>query len=99
MPCVFYGDYYGIPEKDILPKNIILDKLLKVRKYFAYGEQEDYFFDKNKIGFVRKGDFEHPDSGLAVVLTDKYGGIVRMNIGKKYHHLIVRLQSDYIDIS
>ena len=84
MPCVFYGDYYGIPEKEIIPKNVYLDKLLKVRKYFAYGEQEDYFYDRNKIGFVRRGDYDHSDSGVAVVMTDKLGGIVRMNIGKKF---------------
>ena len=36
MPCVFYGDYFGIPEKSVEPKNEILDKLLKVRKYCAY---------------------------------------------------------------
>ena len=35
-PCVFYGDYYGIPDKGIGAKNELLDKLLKVRKYFAY---------------------------------------------------------------
>ena len=84
IPCVFYGDYYGIPSKDVCPKNVILDKLLKARKYFAYGEQEDYFYDKNKVGFVRRGDYEHHDSGLAVVMTDKLGGVVRMNIGKKF---------------
>lgn len=88
LPCVFYGDYYGIPEKDVFPKNIMLDKLLKVRKYFAYGEQEDYFYDCNKIGFVRKGDFEHPDSGVAVVMTDKFGGNIRMNVGKKFANTV-----------
>ena len=88
MPCVFYGDYYGIPQKDVSPKNIMLDKLLRVRKYFAYGEQEDYFYDCNKIGFVRKGDYEHPDSGLAVVMTDKFGGTIRMNVGKKFAHTV-----------
>lgn len=88
MPCVFFGDYYGIPQKDVSPKNIMLDKLLRVRKYFAYGEQEDYFYDCNKIGFVRKGDYEHPDSGLAVVMTDKFGGTIRMNVGKKFAHTV-----------
>ena len=83
LPCVFYGDYYGIPEKGIEPKNDILDILLKVRKYFAYGEQRDYFNHNNIIGFTREGDTEHPDSGLAVVMTDKNGGSIQMNVGKK----------------
>ena len=82
MPCVFYGDYYGIKEKEVEPKNDMLDKLLKIRKYFAYGEQEDYFYDKNTIGFVRRGDYEHSASGLAVVMSDKNGGVIEMNVGK-----------------
>ena len=84
LPCVFYGDYYGIPAKEVSAKNEILDKLLKLRKYFAYGEQIDYFYDRSVIGFVRQGDFEHSDSGLAVVMSDKDGGSITMNVGKKF---------------
>lgn len=83
FPCVFYGDYYGIPEKNVEPKNEILTKLLKVRKYYAYGEQYDYFNDRNVIGFTRLGDYEHHDSGLAVVMSDGRGGGIQMNVGKK----------------
>ncbi|MBR2289803.1 MAG: alpha-amylase [Clostridia bacterium] len=83
-PCVFYGDYYGIQEKGISAKTELLDKLLKVRKYFAYGDQEDYLISKNVIGFTRKGDYEHPDSGLAVVMSDKEAGSVTMNLGKTH---------------
>ncbi len=82
FPCVFYGDYYGIPEKGISGKRDMLDLLLKVRKYYAYGDQVDYFYDKNVIGFARLGDYDHPNSGLAVVLTDKNGGSIQMNVGK-----------------
>ena len=84
MPCVFYGDYYGIPEKNVSPKNELLDKLLKVRKYFAYGEQEDYFVSCNVIGFVRRGDYEHQGSGVAVIMSDKEGGSITMNLGEKH---------------
>ncbi len=84
LPCVFYGDYFGIPTKEVGAKNEILDKLLKLRKYFAYGEQIDYFYDSDVIGFVRQGDFEHSDSGLAVVMTDRNGGTITMNVGKKF---------------
>ena len=83
LPCVFYGDYYGIQEKGVGPKNDMLDKLLKLRKYYAYGEQYDYFNDRCVIGFTRLGDYEHPNSGLAVVMTDGRGGSVQMNVGKK----------------
>ena len=82
FPCVFYGDYYGIPEKGISPQNDILKTLLKVRKYYAYGEQYDYFNDRNIIGFTRLGDYEHHDSGLAVVMSDEKGGGIQMNVGK-----------------
>lgn len=82
-PCVFYGDYYGIPSKEIAPQNELLDRLLRVRKYFAYGKQTDYFNHNNIIGFIREGDDEHPDSGLAVVMTDKEGGCIQMNVGKR----------------
>lgn len=82
FPCVFYGDYYGIPEKEVAPKKNMLDILLKVRKYYAYGEQYDYFNDRNVIGFTRLGDYEHPNSGLAVVMSDERGGCIQMNVGK-----------------
>ena len=81
MPCVFYGDYYGIEEKQVSAKNEMLDEILKTRKFYSYGEQIDYFENPNLIGFVRKGDFEHPNSGIAVVMTDTTGGSIKMNMG------------------
>lgn len=88
MPCVFYGDYFGIPDKGICAKNELLDKLLKVRKYFAYGEQEDYLISNNIIGFTRMGDYEHADSGLAVVMSDKDAGSVTMQLGKAHSNSV-----------
>lgn len=84
IPCVFYGDYYGIPEKQVSAKNEILDKLLNVRNLYAYGEQIDYFESADIIGFVRKGDFEHPNSGVAVVATDTVGNTIKMNMGNDF---------------
>lgn len=84
MPCVFYGDYYGIPEKEVTAKSEILDKILEARSLFAYGEQVDYFANPHLIGFVRKGDFEHENSGIAVVLTNATGGIIKMNMGNDF---------------
>lgn len=82
MPCVFYGDYYGIDEKGVAPKKDMLDIMLKIRKYFAYGDQKDYFNHRNVIGFTRTGDSEHANSGLAVVMSDERGGCIQMNVGK-----------------
>lgn len=82
-PCVFYGDYYGIPHDNVRDKKEILEKLLKARKYFAYGRQNDYFDDPNIIGWTREGDFEHPDSGMAVIMSDGCGGCKQMNVGSR----------------
>lgn len=83
VPCVFYGDYYGIPHDHIAPVEG-LKKLIKLRELYAYGEQRDYFDDSSLIGFVREGDLEHPDSGMAVVMTDSVGGAKRMQVGEKF---------------
>lgn len=84
LPCVFYGDYYGIPEKGMASQNEILDELLKVRKLYCYGEQKDYFENEDLIGFVRKGDFEHENSGVAVVMTNEKAGSICMNMGMDF---------------
>ncbi len=82
FPCIFYGDYYGIPTYNICPKNDILDKLLYARKKYAYGEQHDYFDHHNVIGFTREGNEEHPNSGLAVLMSSGDRGYKIMNVGK-----------------
>ena len=83
IPCVFYSDLLGLPPQNIEPV-ANLERLIFIRKLYAYGDQEDYLDDDHIIGWVRKGDEEHQDSGLAVVMTDQNGGIRRMNIGKKF---------------
>lgn len=83
LPTVFYGDYFGIPTKQIDSKSEILDIILNVRKNYAYGEQYDYFDDRNVIGFTRTGDTEHINSGVVVIMSDGVGGSKVMNVGKK----------------
>ena len=83
-PCVFYGDYKGIPHDKIKAKKQLLDKLMKIRKTKAYGTQHDYFDHPNCIGWTREGDAEHKDSGLAVVISDGEGGTKRMYIGRQF---------------
>ncbi|WP_343209318.1 alpha-amylase [Anaerolentibacter hominis] len=53
-PCVFYGDYYGIPHDDILPVEG-LSSLIAVRRDCAYGAQHDYLDDAHLIGWTRGG--------------------------------------------
>ncbi len=83
LPCIFYSDYYGNPvqNRPLVPN---LGKLIKARHEYAYGEQKDYFEDAHVIGWTRNGDDEHPDSGLAVVMSNAEGGTLRMEMGRKY---------------
>ena len=83
IPCVFYTDYYGNPAQNrpLVPN---LGKLIKLRSKYAYGEQADYLDDDHVIGWVRRGDAEHPTSGLAVVLSNGDGGVKRMEMGAAF---------------
>lgn len=83
IPCVFYGDYYGISHDNIDPI-VELPKLIKLREDLAYGEQIDYFDDPSIVGFTRTGDKEHENSGLAVLITNCEGGVKKMKIGEKF---------------
>ena len=76
VPCVFYGDLYGIPH-DGIPPVAELPKLLLARKFCAWGQQTDYLDDPDTIGWVRRGE----DTAMAVVLTDGPGGSKRMCTG------------------
>ncbi len=83
IPCVFFGDYRGMPHDKLAPVAGI-DELLLLRKNHAYGLEYPYFDDQNIIGFTREGDDEHPKSGLAVILSDNAGGEKEMYIGEKF---------------
>lgn len=79
-PCVFYGDYYRLGDKES-PHHYIIDVLLNARKKFAYGEQDLYFDHGNTVGLVRKGDKEHPGSGVAFLMASGDNGSKTMNVG------------------
>ncbi len=89
IPCIFYGDYYGVPDKNIPSMKEFLDILLLARKNLAYGKQRDYIDDPNIIGWTREGDYYHQDSGLAVILSDGEGGCKQMNVGKNLANTIL----------
>ena len=82
-PCVFYGDFYGIPHDNIKPI-LELKTLINLRKGKAYGKQNDYFDNPNYIGWTREGDEEHLKSGLAVVISNAEDAEKQMYIGKKF---------------
>ena len=76
VPCVFYGDLYGIPHDHIEPVKA-LPRMLLARKYCARGQQIDYLDDPDTIGWVRREE----DSAMAAVLTDGPGGSRQMCVG------------------
>ncbi len=80
-PTVFYGDYYGINAQEYIEGHkALIDTLLYIRNYHAYGKQVDYFDHKNVVGWVRMGDEVHP-YGCAVVMSNGKGGKKSMNVG------------------
>ena len=83
VPCVFYSDYYGNPAQGqpLVPN---LGKLIKVRRWYAYGDQTDYFDDEHIIGWTMRGDIEHENSGLSVVMSDGNPGAIAMEMGQQY---------------
>lgn len=81
-PCIFYGDYYRLGDKES-PHRKIIDICLEARRRFAYGEQTLYFDHGNTVGLVRAGDADHPGSGLAFLMASGDEGGKTMNVGKE----------------
>lgn len=83
IPCVFYGDYYGIPHDNVSPV-AELKTLLLLRRDYAYGPQHSYYDHPDVVGFTREGVSEKKDSGLALLVSDGPGGSKQMYIGKQF---------------
>ena len=83
LPCVFYGDYYGI-SGDFAQQSFQaeLDQLLRIRKDLAYGQQKDYFDDPNCIAWTRSGTEE--SAPIACVISNAAASAKRMEIGQTY---------------
>ncbi|RAL06907.1 alpha-amylase [Aspergillus homomorphus CBS 101889] len=92
-PCVFYGDLYGIwdgqcAQHDRAGYGRQLPILTRVRKLYAYGEQQDYLDEAHCIGFVRYGNARHR-AGLACVLhwgPSETAATKRMYVGPGHAH-------------
>ena len=83
LPCVFYGDYYGISGEFAQESfQEILDKLLDIRLNLAYGEQTDYFDEANCIGWTRQGmDDGQP---IAVLISNDQATSKSMFVGLEW---------------
>ena len=83
LPCVFYGDYYGISGEFAQESfQELLDKLLDIRLNLAYGEQIDYLDDANCIGWTRQGK----DDGqpIAVLINNDQATSKSMLVGPEW---------------
>ena len=99
LPCVFWGDLFGMQGPHAEPsielggngtheeKNIMMSdmlaRLMLCRKYFAFGEQRDYWQSTKLIGWTRAD--EGGNSGCAVILSaspgPKTASSIEMQIG------------------
>jgi alpha-amylase len=84
-PCVFYGDYFDQPvyfdkgrQATLYSHRFLIDRFLRARREYAYGDQHDYFDHPNTIGWMRLGTAEHPGA-MAVVMTNGSPGTTWMN--------------------
>ncbi len=84
MPCIFYGDYYGINVENFAPIRETLDLYLRIRKDYCYGKLNDYFDNEDVIGWTLEGDEGHLNSGMAVIMSNRDNGTKNMYIGKKF---------------
>lgn len=91
LPCVFYGDLFGIPHDNVPPVQG-LKEMMKVRSDYAYGEQCDYFDHPDVVGWTRQGDSKNVSSGIAVILSDGPGGEKMMYAG------ISHVGETYVDV-
>lgn len=84
LPCLFYGDYYGIAAGESYQGMAkILDKLLFLRRHHAYGEEIQYFDAPHCIGLTRQGDIDHP-GGLALLVSNAGAQEKRMAVGPSH---------------
>ena len=83
-PCIFYGDYYGIQKYGSEGFPGELDVMTFIRRTRLFGIQHDYFDHEDIIGWTLEGDETHPNSGVAVVMTDRLGGKKRMYVGSQH---------------
>ncbi|MGE3272977.1 MAG: alpha-amylase [Chloroflexota bacterium] len=84
-PCVFYGDYsaeshYQDKGRDVTlySHRFLIDRFMRARRGYGYGDQHDYFDHPNTIGWLRLGTADHPGA-MAVVLTNGAAGSKWMN--------------------
>jgi alpha-amylase len=59
-----------------------IDRLLLVRRHFAYGPQKDYFDHFATVGWSRLGSQQHPHA-MAVLMSNGNAGSKWMDVDKR----------------
>ena len=68
-PCIFRGDFDGIMSIGYEGMGSVLEKMLFLRNRAGYGEEDDYFVTEKKIGWVRRGEADHPHPMVVLMST------------------------------
>lgn len=80
LPCVFYGDYYGIAKYQTTSFRKPIDLMIKIRKNEMNGRRNDYFDHFDVASWTFEGQSEH--DGMAVLINDGPMNNKRMFVGK-----------------
>lgn len=81
-PCVFGGDYWGINGDPNHPGfKEELDRLMKIRRDYVYGDQQDRFDDPNLIGWIHHGSAEHPGKLVTLLCTADEDRTMQIDLG------------------
>lgn len=92
-PCVFWGDYEGIyGDNEYRGIKREIKDLLEARINYAWGDQENLFFDEKLIGWIRHGDEEHPQKLILLISTGSEREVL-INVG------VDKIGKEFVDIS
>lgn len=86
-PCVFQADYDGAEYDNcrggypvvLYSHRHLIDRFLRARREYGFGDQHDYFDHPNTVGWFRTGDGQHPGA-MAVLMTNGAPGDKWMNV-------------------
>lgn len=91
-PCIFAGDYFGLQgEVKTDPEKEMLERLLKTRKNYNYGQEDDYFDDPQVIGRIKRGDETHKPLAVLISIGDMAQKQMHVGEGEAGKH--------YVDLS
>ncbi|OCK74375.1 glycoside hydrolase family 13 protein [Lepidopterella palustris CBS 459.81] len=88
IPCIFYGDMFGICGPYSSPPTCWgkLPDLVLARKLYAFGDQVDYFDGRHCVGWVRKGIPEGYARSVGMAVTHVASRLLqkRMFVGREW---------------